>query len=211
VELLRPKVSAVIPAYNEEETIAEVVEGALRYVDEVIVVDDGSLDKTAEKAHEAGARVVEMGENRGILQATVRGFREAEGEIIVTLDADGQHNPDEIPRLLEPILRGEADLVLGRRPNLPHLSERIIAWLTGLKVQIHDASTGFRAMRRWIAENMRLRGGCLCGILILEAHRLGARIAEVPISIRERRGERRMRTRHIRQIFYILLHLLGLL
>lgn len=171
---MKPKVSAVIPAYNEEETISEVVERTLRYVDEVIVVDDGSLDKTADKAHEAGAKVVKLGENRGILQATVRGFREAEGEIIVTLDADGQHSPDEIPRLLEPILRGEADLVLGQRPSLPHLSERILAYLTGLRVAVHDVSTGFRTLRRWIAEGMKLKGSCLCGILVLEAHRLGA-------------------------------------
>lgn len=205
---MKRKVSAVIPAYNEEETIGEVVERTLRYVDEVIVVDDGSLDKTADKAHEAGARVVKLGENRGILEATVRGFREADGEIIITIDADGQHNPDEIPRLLEPILRDEADLVLGRRPRLPHLSERILAYLTGLKVPVHDVSTGFRALRRWVVEGMKLKGSCLCGILILEAHRIGARITEVPISIRERRGERRIKTRHIRQLFHILLHLM---
>ncbi len=207
---MKPKVSAVIPAYNEEETIGEVVGKTLRYVDEVIVVDDGSLDETAERAYEAGARVVKLGENRGILQATVRGFREADGEIIVTLDADGQHNPDEIPRLLEPILRDEADLVLGRRPRLPHLSERILTYLTGLKVPVQDASTGFRALRRWVAEGMKLKGSCLCGILILEAHRIGARITEVPISIKERRGERHIKTRHIKQLFHVLLHLIGL-
>ncbi len=205
---MRPRLSAVIPAYNEEETIGWVVERTLRYVDEVIVVDDGSLDRTAERALEAGARVVKLEENRGILQAIVRGFSEARGEIIITLDADGQHNPDEIPRLLEPILRGEADVVLGRRPSLPHLSERILAYLTGLKVSIHDVSTGFRALRRWVVKGMRLRGSCLCGILVLEAYRLGARITEVPISIEERKGKRRIKTRHIKQLFYVLLHLM---
>ena len=207
---MRPRVSAVIPAYNEEETVGRGVRGALRHVDEVVVVDDGSSDGTAEAAERAGARVVRLGENRGVVEATVRGFREARGEIIVTLDADGQHDAEEIPLLLRPLLRGEADVVLGCRPSLPHLSERVIAWLTSLRVPCHDASTGFRALRRWVVEEMRLRGSCLCGVLPLEAHRLGARVVEVPITVGERAGERRIRTRHLRQLLYILAHLLGI-
>lgn len=206
--MLRLKVSAVIPAYNEEETIQGVVKGVMRHVDEVIVVDDGSIDRTAEVAESAGAKVVRLDTNRGILEATLRGFREAMGDIIVTLDGDGQHNPDEIPSLLEPIIRDEADIVLGRRPSFPHFSERIITWLTRLRVNCHDASTGFRALRRWMIERMRLRGCCLCGILPLEAQRLGARMSEVLITVRMRRDERRINTRHFKQFFYVLLHLL---
>jgi len=197
------KVSAVIPAYNEEKTIEAVVKGALSQVDEVIVVDDGSTDKTARIAEAAGAKVLKQA-NAGVLKATERGLREATGDVIVTLDADGQHDPSEIPRLVEPILRGEADLVMGVRPELPYMSERILTWLTSVRAPIRDASTGFRAIRRGIAAEMRLHGACLCGTFVLEAHRRGARVAGVPVSIREREGERRIQTRHFRQFFAVL-------
>ena len=200
-------VSAVIPAYNEEKTIEAVVKGALSYVDEALVVDDGSTDDTARRAEDAGARVLKQ-QNAGVLKATERGLGEAAGDIIVTLDADGQHDPSEIPSLIEPILRGEADLVMGIRPELPYLSERILTSLTSMRVPIGDASTGFRAVRREIAREMSLHGACLCGTFVLEAHRRGARVAGVPISIKEREGERRIQTRHFRQFFAVLLDVL---
>lgn len=196
-------VSAVIPAYNEEETVEAVVKGTLGYVDEVIVVDDGSTDDTARIAEEAGARVLRQ-RNAGVLKATERGLREATGDVIVTLDADGQHDPSEIPMLVEPILRGEADLVMGVRPELPYLSERVLTWLTSMRVPVGDASTGFRAVTRGIAGEMRLHGACLCGTFVLEACRRGARVAGVPVSIKEREGERRIQTRHFRQFFTVL-------
>lgn len=196
-------VSAVIPAYNEEKTIEAVVKGALSHVDEVLVVDDGSTDDTARIAEEARAKVLKQ-QNAGVLKATELGLREATCDIIVTLDADGQHDPSEIPSLIEPILRGEADLVMGIRPELPYLSERILTSLTSIRVPIGDASTGFRAVRREIAREMSLHGACLCGTFVLEAHRHGARVAGVPISIKEREGERRIQTRHLRQFFTVL-------
>jgi len=200
-------VSVVIPAYNEEKTIEAVVKEALSHVDEVLVVDDGSTDSTARRAEEAGARVLKQ-RNAGVLKATERGLGEATGDIIVTLDADGQHDPSEIPILIEPILRGEADLVMGIRPELPYLSERMLTSLTSMRVPIGDASTGFRAVRREIAKKMSLHGACLCGTFVLEAHRRGARVAGVPISIKEREGERRIQTRHFRQFFTVLLDVL---
>lgn len=126
----RKTISIVIPAYNEEHTIGDIVMRALRHADEVIVVDDGSSDDTSLIAEGVGAQVVRNELNRGILAALRKGFEVVEGEIIVTLDADGQHDPNEIPLLLEPILQDEADLVIGRRPVLPYLSERVITALT---------------------------------------------------------------------------------
>lgn len=196
-------VSAVIPAYNEEKTIEAVVKGALGYVDEVIVVDDGSTDDTARIAEAAGAKVLKQA-NAGVLKATERGLREATGDVIVTLDADGQHDPSEIPVLVEPILGGEADLVMGVRPELPYMSERVLTWLTSMRAPVGDASTGFRAVRRDVAGEMRLHGACLCGTFVLEARRRGARVAGVPVSIKEREGERRIQTRHFRQFFTVL-------
>jgi glycosyltransferase involved in cell wall biosynthesis len=197
-------VSAVIPAYCEEKTIASVVERCLPFVDEVIVVNDGSTDDTTLNAQRAGARVIEQDHNMGVLKAIRRGLQEAEGDIIVTLDADGQHDPSEIPRLIQPILDGEADLVMGERPSFPHFSEKILTWLTSLKVPCKDVSTGFRAIRREIAVQMKLYGACLCGTFVLEASRKGARVKCVPVSIRERVGARRIQTKHITQFFIIL-------
>jgi len=110
-------VSAVIPAYFEEKTIASVVERCLPYVNEVVVVNDGSTDNTTINAQRAGARVIEQDHNMGL--------RETRGEILVTLDADNQHDPTEIPRLIQPIIDGDADLVMGERQYFPHLSEKI--------------------------------------------------------------------------------------
>ena len=198
-------ISAIIPAYNEEKTVGEVVSNALLYVDEVVVIDDGSTDDTAIVARITGANVVQNEGNRGVLVSLTRGFRTAKGDILVTLDADGQHNPEEIPTLVEPILEDKADLVLGRRPGLPYFSEKAITRLTKLKVDVNDASTGFRVIRRSIAERMVLHGSCLCGTFILDASSLGARIVEVPITINEREeGERRIRTRHFKQVLYVL-------
>ncbi|WFN35020.1 glycosyltransferase family 2 protein [Methanogenium sp. S4BF] len=108
----------VIPAYNEGITIGSVVLGSLKYSREVIVVDDGSADDTAEIARLAGATVIEHINNQGKAQAIKTGFKAAQdmgAEAVVMIDADGQHNPDEIPIVAAPILSDEADLVIGSR------------------------------------------------------------------------------------------------
>ena len=181
------------------------MEGTLRHVDETIVVDDGSTDATASEAEGAGSLVVRQPRNRGVLESTRLGLETASGDIIVTIDADGQHDPDEIPLLLRPILMGSAELALGSRSHLPHLSERVLTTITNLKVPCSDASTGFRAIRKDIAGRMKFHGSCLCGTFVLEAARRGARVESVPISVNPRSvGSRRIRTRHLRQIIWVI-------
>ena len=200
------RVSVVIPALNEEKTVADVVRKALSFADEVIVVDDGSTDRTAELARRAGARVVRHPRRMGVYRAFKTGFKLARGDVVITMGADGQHDPADIPRLLEPIKAGRADLVLGVRQEIPHFSERFIRALVSLLLPCSDASTGMIAVRSSLLARMPLRGDCPCGTLVLEAYALGARIAEVPIVVRPRRyGRRRVRTRHVRQVFYVLL------
>ncbi len=116
----------IIPAYFEEKTIGSIVERCLPFSDEVLVVNDGSTDDTVKSALAAGARVVDLPENVGVLEATQVGLKEASGDIIVTLDADGQHDPADIPRVIKPILEGKADMVMGVRPNFPYFSERAL-------------------------------------------------------------------------------------
>ena len=169
-EAERPLVSAVIPAYNEETTIEDVVSGVSRHVSEVIVVDDGSSDDTADKAVEAGAVLLKNDDNVGKRLSLIRGYRAAKGEVVATLDADGQHHPDDITRLVGPILNDRADLVIGVRPELPHFSERVITTLTRLKVKVEDTSSGFRAIRKSVVDEMDIHGNCTCGTFILEAY-----------------------------------------
>ena len=109
---------AIIPAYNERIAIGSVVIRTRPFVDTVIVVDDGSHDMTSTIAEHAGAEVIRLSKNHGKAYAVMRGFdraRQLNAGIVIMLDGDGQHHPEEIPHLIAPILKGEADLVIGSR------------------------------------------------------------------------------------------------
>jgi glycosyltransferase involved in cell wall biosynthesis len=108
-------VIAAIPCFNTARTIADVVTKTLKHVDEVIVVDDGSNDKTAEIARAAGAMVISHDKNLGKGAAMKTAAKSAECDILVFIDGDAQHNPEEIPLVLEPIVQGDADFVIGSR------------------------------------------------------------------------------------------------
>jgi len=152
-----PRITAVIPAYNEELSIGSVVISTNKYVDHTIVVDDGSSDNTAEIAAKAGAEVINHIQNMGKGAALKTGFDAVKDtDIIVTIDSDGQHNPDEIPKLVKPIEDGEADIVNGSRyldnkddetPAYRRLGQTILDTATNLNsgLNITDSQSGFRA------------------------------------------------------------------
>ncbi len=198
------KVTVVIPARNEEKSIYGVVSGARQYADDVIVVDDGSVDATGRIASEAGATVTVNKQRRGYITALRTGIGQATGDIIVTMDADGEHNPGDIPLLIQPLNDNIADLVLGRRTKVTRLSERFINWLTRLRVKISDSCTGFRAMRRDLALKLSLKGQCTCGTLVLEAAYYGARVIDVPNNSCSTDKPKKVAWYHIRQIFHVL-------
>ncbi len=188
------RVAAVIPVYNEGERIGEVVRKSLRYVDEVVVVDDGSTDGSGELARRAGARVVTLGKNTGKANALRQGFGAVgECDVVVTLDGDLQHLPEEIPALLEGIRRG-CDLVIGSRflsgelrmPPQRRLSNLITSGIISLlaRRRITDPQSGFRAIRAEKLRMLRLKaeGYAIEHIMILEAVKRGLRVCEVPIS-----------------------------
>jgi glycosyltransferase involved in cell wall biosynthesis len=208
--MAKPSISVVIPAYNEAMSIGSVIANCKAFCDETIVVDDGSTDSTAEIAKKSGATVIRNEKNLGITKATQKGLEAAHGDIIITIDADGQHDPYDIPKLTKPIIEGEGDVVLGVRDKIPHRSERIINALTNLGAKCSDAGTGFRAIRAKIAMKMKLHGTCLCGTFLLEARKQDARVLEVPIKTEARiHGKRKIRTKHINQFFYVVRDLIS--
>lgn len=199
-------VSCVVAAFNEAETVAEVVCGLLAHVPgvvEVIVVDDGSSDGTSEAARGAGARVIRLPRNRGKGAALREGIRAARGDILLAMDADGQDDPAEAPRLLD-ALAPDVDMVIGSRflgtfregaiTRLHHAGNRLLTWafnrLYGQRVT--DAQAGFRALWRDALDPDRMdsvRYEVEADINTLVALG-GGRIVEVPVSRDRRRHGR---------------------
>ena len=147
--------SVLIPAYNESESIGGVVRSIAQTGDwrEILVIDDGSDDATAERAREAGAHVLQHPYNKGNGAAVKTGLRRASGEFVVIIDADGQHRAVLAPRLVARL--GEYDLVVGARPDATQATigrrignlilARLASYLTGR--EIPDLTSGFRAAR----------------------------------------------------------------
>ncbi|MGD0204745.1 MAG: glycosyltransferase family 2 protein [Candidatus Bathyarchaeia archaeon] len=162
-------VVAGIPAYNEEKTIARVVLGAQKHAHVVIVCDDGSTDLTGEIAERLGAVVVRHERNAGYgaaMQSLFKRARVLKADVFVTLDADGQHDPAEIPRLVKPIEDGVADVVLGSRfmdkngtaemPAYRQLGVNVITKSSNgsAKNGVSDAQSGFRAYSKLAMEQL---------------------------------------------------------
>ena len=190
------KVVAGIPAFNEEATIAKVVIRASKYADKVLVVDDGSNDDTSLIADRLGATVIRHDRNLGkgaALRACLDWARNAGADVLVTLDADGQHNPDEIPNILAPIVKREADVVIGSRrlgssaPGYRRLGARLLDHATGVKAlgSIVDAQSGFRAYSRRALEHVTAAefGMGVDSEILMRAKDAGLLIAEVPTHV----------------------------
>lgn len=187
------KVIAVIPAYNEEKTIAKVVKDTGKYVNKVVVVDDCSSDRTGELAEKAGAMVLRHRQNKGVGLAWRSGFKKAlkeHADIVITLDADGQHKPSDIPKFLKAL--EDVDFVIGTRDfSVYPLTKRFGNWglraLTNLfsGTNVKDTESGYRAIRADLLKRMKLTGERyeICADFIYEAGRNGGRVAEVPIKV----------------------------
>lgn len=186
---------ACIPAFNEEKTIARVVVVAQRFVDWVVVCDDGSNDLTANIAEKLGATVIRHEKNMGkgeSLRSLFRFGRESKVDVLVTIDGDGQHDPNEIPLLIKPISDGLADIVVGNRfhekssdiPAHRQVGNKVLNLVT--LEGISDTQSGFRAYNQK-AFSQILPAEMGMGVdseILMEAANLGLRITEVPISVR---------------------------
>jgi len=174
-----------------------VVLGARQHALRVIVVDDGSQDKTAELAKLAGAKVLAHPQNMGKGAALKTGFQVAkDADIIVTMDSDGQHKVEEIPKILEPILKGEADMVNGSRyldgnvdtetPAYRRVGQNVLDTATNIsgKIKVTDSQSGFRAFAGHTIPVFRFHSHdyTIESEMLIEAAKAGLRIKEVEIS-----------------------------
>jgi len=198
MELHDQAVVACIPAWNVEATLPRVLVGAFKHVDKVIVCSDGSSDSTLDIARLMGAHVVNHEVNKGYGRSLIDLFKEAEKhkpKAVVTLDADGQHDPNEIPRVVEPILTGRADVVVGNRfmgergevSKYRRFGINALNFFTKRATgkPINDSQCGFRAYSSEALKQLRLTesGMGVSAEILLKAHELGLRIVEVPVHV----------------------------
>lgn len=199
-------ISVVIPAYNEEKTIGSVIEETVQVMEslgfpyEIIVVDDGSRDRTREVASKYKVTVLPNGRNMGKGYALRKGFQHANGDIIITIDADGSHKPKEIPDLINALANG-ADIVAGSRflgKNKNHTSKlhvfgnylinMTIMTLTGKRIT--DSQTGLRALKRDFLKSISLEsdGYEIETEITVKGLKNGFVFKEIPISCDRRRN-----------------------
>jgi glycosyltransferase involved in cell wall biosynthesis len=216
-----PRIVAIIPAFNEEKNVSDVIEGLKRLGPHVtpLVIDDGSSDRTAEVARRAGAEVISLLQNLGIGGAVQTGYLyalERNFDIAVQVDADGQHKPAELTKIIEPLLRGEADLVLGSRfvertsyvsGTTRRFGIRILAaFVSALNHQrLYDVTSGFRAVGRdgikLFAVDYATDYPEVDSLVLFK--KKGLRIVEVPVEM-EPRQEGSSSITPLRSVYYML-------
>lgn len=192
----KPFVVVGVPAFNEERTIGRVVLEAQKYADVVVVCDDGSVDLTAEIAGRLGADVIRHERNLGYgaaVQSLFRRARELGADVLVTLDADGQHDPCEVPGVVKPVVEGKADVVIGSRfvdgrlaYTMPWYRRAGVRFLTRLTNGasghgVKDAQSGFRVYGRSALERLVLfeDGMGVSAEVLINARKAGLRVCEV--------------------------------
>ena len=186
---------ALIPAYNEATRVGKVVAEARQHVDEVVVIDDGSADDTTAVAERAGAKVLRHEQNRGkggAIGTALEYFGRSDAEFAVLLDADGQHDPAEIPKFVEAAQHVQADVVVGTRmadtkdmPLVRKLTNQFTSWITGklARQRIPDSQCGYRLLRRTVLKDLQFSTARFETEteMLIQASRAGHKIANVPI------------------------------
>jgi dolichol-phosphate mannosyltransferase len=197
------RITVVIPTRDEEGMIAEMVESVRPYADEILVVDGHSKDRTREIAAAHQARVI-LDHGKGKGEALRYALTEATGDIVVFIDADGSHDPKDIPAMVAPIKAGEADMVVGSRGRggsdelhgtlgqlVRYVGSQIIMLVINYRwgTDLTDSQNGFRAIRREVGNKLGLTSN-LTTIeqeMMMRALKLGYRVAEIPSHEYERK------------------------
>ena len=190
------KIVVIMPAYNEEQTIKQTIRDVKKYVSDIIVIDDGSMDNTRKIAEQEGVIVYHHIINRGLGGALSTGIKAAllEGaDIFLTFDADGQHKAEDIPRMIKPIMKNEADIVIGSRllnvsKNMPifrrfanHTANAITYILFGIKTT--DSQSGLRCFNKKTAQLIDIKSNSMevSSEIIKEIKNHNLKFVEVPI------------------------------
>jgi len=217
-------VVVVIPAYNEGRDIGSVILRMTRYPIKIIVVDDGSTDDTAMIAEAAGARVIRLKKNQGKGAALNAGFHEGrllDPDVIVTFDGDGQHLAQDFPAVIQPVLDGQADIVIGSRylqPTSQVPRHRVLGHLFfnlltnfGSGVSVTDSQSGYRAFSRraYNADIFHSTNFTVEAEMQFLAREHCLRVAEVPITIRYDDKPKRSVLGQGRMVLNGILHLIG--
>ena len=213
---MKPEVSLIIPTYNEERGLFELIEKAQIYCNEVIVVDGQSGDETVREARRAGARVV-LDNGLGKGEAIRVGIKSARYPIIVFMDADWSHNPADIPKMVQLISNGSCDMVIGSRITggsaefhgnfdrfIRRFGSQIITWGINLRfgTKLTDSQNGFRALKKSVAEKLNLKENITTieQEMVIKAFARGYRVGEIPSFEAERKyGESKIK---MLRVFY---------
>lgn len=196
----RANIVVCIPAYNESGTIGKVIERAKKFATRVVVFDDGSTDNTAETSKDNGAQVIRNDKNEGYgkaISGLLKFAKQIDVDIMVTIDSDGQHDPDQIPTLVRPLLNKECDIVIGSRFMREDDTDKIPRYRKiGIKTitravqfasynTITDAQSGFRAYNRQALSKLRIYddGMSASTEILMGAKDHGLKIIEVPITV----------------------------
>mgnify|MGYP001170742325 CR=1 FL=1 len=186
-----------IPAFNEEHFIGKLIKNCLKYADQVVVCDDGSVDNTYEVADAAGANVIRHEKNCGkgeAFQSLFQFARHSDVDVIVTIDGDGQFLPEEIPKLVKKIESNEADVVIGYRfdgaaemPNYRKFGNKMLDKMTNMatELSVRDTQSGFRAYSKNIIKliDFKKKGFGVDTEILINAAKNGARISEEKVSV----------------------------
>ena len=186
-----------IPAYNEENTIADIVTRSFKFADKVIVCDDGSSDFTSKKAEHSGAIVIKHSKNSGkgkSLQSLFEYVKKLDFDVLVTIDGDGQFLPEEIPKLKKLVENNSVDIVIGNRfsdisemPNYRKFGNKILDRMTNLasELSIEDSQSGYRAYSKKSIEEIKfdINGFGSDAEILIDAAKKGFRISEEKVKV----------------------------
>jgi len=188
---------ACLPAYNEEKKIYDIVKETSKFVDKVVVCDDGSSDQTKEIAKKAGALVINHSKNKGkgaAMRTLFEYAKKIDGDIVITMDSDGQFLPEEIPKLVNSLVENNADIVTGYRfenekdmPSYRKFGNKVLDKMTNLSTEltVRDSQSGFRAYSKKAINSIKFStdGFGADSEILINATRKGLKIIEEPVTV----------------------------
>ena len=191
------RIIAIIPAYNEETTIKKVIISLKKHVNKILIVNDYSTDKTADIANRYGAYVINNPSNLGPSKSTDIGVRRAikfKADILITIDADGQHPIKILPKLINLIKRRKFDIIVGYRKKLPRITEVLFSYYSKKKIGVNDPINGLKVFNKEIISKIGYFDtlNSMTSEILFESYYHNFKILNYPIIVRDREDESRL-------------------